>query len=492
MDYATPEACGISSSDIEAYIKVLEQNKLSTHNVILMRGDKFLFEKYWHPFDKCFLHRMYSVTKSIVAIGIGFAEQDGLLSLDDTIELHFPDELAGQIDGNMRKQTVRNMLTMTTAKIAEPWFTSKHPDRLRFYFENRRTESRPAGTIFQYDSSGTFVLCALIERLTGKRFMDYMREKLFDKLGISKDAYCLECPGGHSWGDSAILMSPSDMMLIARFLMNGGKWNGEQLLNEKFVNDAVSKQIDNNVLGIENFDTQGYGYYIWRTYDNGYFFNGMGCQLYICLPDKDLIFGYNGDNQGNIHAKNIIIDNFFNMIARKAAPSSIPENEEAKASLNKYADGLELYYVKGSTSSSIQEKINGKTFRLNNNPMGISEMTFSFKDDVLTVSYINAQGKKKLSVGMCKNAFGLFPEEGYSDLVGGQSAPGNYYRCAASAAWVNENLLFVKVQIIDKYFGILNMNFSFKDENTLGIYMNKTAEDFLDTYQGYADGRAKQ
>ena len=53
------------------------------------------------------------------------------------------------------------------------------------------------------------------------------------------------------------------------------------------------------------------------------------------------------------------------------------------------------------------------------------------------------------------------------------------------------NKLFVRVQIVDEYFGILNMYFGFKDENTLGIHMNKTAEDFLATYTGYADGRAK-
>ena len=490
MNYTTPESRGISSADIEAYIKVLEEKRLSTHSVIIAKGDDILFEKYWEPFDADFLHRMYSVTKSVVAIAVGFAEQDGLLSLDDTMEKHFPVELEGQTDENMRKQTVRDMLTMCTAKVAKNWFAARHPDRVRFYFENDGEDSRPSGTIYQYDSSGTFVLCALVERLTGKSFMDYLQGKLFDKIGVSSDSYCLKCPGGHSWGDSAILMRPRDMLLIARFMMNGGRWNGEQILNEQFVKDAISKQIDNNNLGLEEFNSQGYGYYIWRTYDNGFFFNGMGCQLYICLPDQDLIFAYNGDNQGNVNAKNIIIDNFFDMIARRAKDEPLPEDKAAERSLADYVGGLKLYAVGGEAHSDIQDRISGRTFKLGSNPMGISEITLTFGDGECVMDYVNAQGRKSLVIGMCKNAFGIFPEEGYSKDVGSQPAPGNYYKCAASCAWVTPSKLFVRVQIIDTYFGILNMNFVFKDENTVGIYMNKTAEDFLNTYQGYADGRA--
>ncbi len=489
MNYTSPESCGISSSDIEEYIRALEGKRLSTHDIIITKGDNLVFETYWKPFDKNFLHRMYSVTKSIVAIAVGFAEQDGLLSLDDTMEMHFPVELEGQPDENMRKQTVRDMLTMTTAKVPGNWFKARHPDRVQFYFNNK-TVSRPSGTIFQYDSTGTFVLCALVERLTGKTFMEYMQEKLFDKLGISREAYCLKCPGGHSWGDSAIIMAPRDMMRIARFMMNGGRWNGEQILNEKFATDATSKLVDTDLSGFDNYISHGYGYYIWRTYDNGFFFNGMGCQIYLCLPDQDLIFGYNGDNQGNADAKQFIIDKFLELIARRAKDCALPENPEAKASLEAYAKTLELYYVKGEKESPLQEKINGKTFKLGENPTGITEIKFTFEDGICRMDYVNATGAKTLNIGMCKNAFGLFPEEGYSKEVGSEYAPGNFYKCAASGAWLMPDKLFVRVQIIDEYFGILNMNFGFKDENTLGVHMNKTAEDFLETYKGYADGRA--
>jgi hypothetical protein len=272
--------------------------------------------------------------------------------------------------------------------------------------------------------------------------------------------------------------------------MNEGEWNGEQLLSREYCREAVSKQIDNNVGGLESYCTQGYGYLFWRTWDNSFFFNGMGCQLCICIPDKNIIFVYNGDNQGNVLAKDIIVDGVFEHIIRPAQDGELIENREAYSSLSEYADTLKLYAVKNDLPRDFEKKINGKTFVLNENPMGIKKISFSFTDGVCELNYVNAQGEKTLYFRVGDNEFGIFPEEGYSDEVGSQFAKGRYYKCAASAAWIEPQKLFIRVQVIDEYFGILNMNFGFKDENTVGIYMNKTAEDFFNEYRGYATGKA--
>ena len=194
-----------------------------------------------------------------------------------------------QTDENMRKITVRDMLMMSTAKTPKDWFGARHPDRVKFYFENTDTVSRPGSTVYEYDSPGSFVLGAALERRVGMPFMDYLRPRLFDKIGVSDNARCLKCPGGHSWSDSAVICTARDLLLLGKFLMNGGSWNGEQLLSREYVREATSKQIDNNPLGVESYCTQGYGYLIWRTYDNSFFFNGMGCQLCVCVPDKAFI-----------------------------------------------------------------------------------------------------------------------------------------------------------------------------------------------------------
>ena len=489
MNYKLPEECGISSAAIEKFIRRLEENHMFTHDIIIARGDDIIFENYWEPFHKDFLHRLYSVSKSFVSIAVGFAEQDGLINLDDPIEKYFPEEASHAKNELMKKQTLRHMLMMSTTVEQEDWFTKRHPDRVRLYFENPSTDRRPDGTIYNYDSTGSFVLAAVVEKVTGMPFMEYLREKLFRKIGVSEGATCLKSPGGYSWGDSACLTTARDLLLVARFMLNGGKWNGEQLLNEEYVKAAVSKQIDNNSNCTYNFDTLGYGYLIWRTYDDSWFFNGMGCQFAIAVPHLDLIMVYNGDNQGNTVAKKVIFDNFFDIIVRPEHNLRCPK--KAQASLAEYAKTLKLGVMWGDTESSFADVISGKRFDLAPNRMGIKYVKITINGDEGVFEYENRSGEKKFGFGLGKNVFGEFPEEGYSDKVGSVYAPGRFYKCAVSAAWVESKKLYLHVQAIDDYFGKLNIMLCYRDDKTLGIHMTKTAEDFFATYEGYAEGYAE-
>ncbi len=485
--YRTPESAGIPSPLIREYLASLEEAGLSTHAILIARGSDILFEKYYPPFHPDFLHREYSDTKSLVAIAIGFAEQDGLLSLDDPISKYFADELVGQDDPRMGDQTVRQMLMMSTPKAEPNWFRARTKDRVRYYFEAFKTTAE-CGSRFYYDSTGSFVLGALVERLTGKTFFEYLREKLFDRLGVSREAHCLLSPGGHAWSDSASLMKPRDMMRVIRFLLDGGRIGGEQVLNERFVREATS-----NLIGTESepdaFEAQGYGYLIWRTYENSFFFNGMGCQFAVGMPEKDLIFIINSDNQGIPHAGQTVIGNFFRIVY-PGVGEPLPEDAEGQAALAAYAESLSLASQKGEAHSPREESLGTLRYTLGENPMGIRWLAFDFGRESGLLRYENATGEKCLPFGLCRNVFTLFPEEGYSREVGSVAARGNHYRTASSGAWRGESTLVLNVQVIDEYFGRLWMEFTF-DGDCIRVKMTKCAEDFFDEYVGEAVGKAE-
>ena len=491
MDYRSPEAMGIRSDKIEEYLRILDSAHLATHDVLLARGDTIVFEQYIPPFTADFLHREYSVTKSLVALAIGFALDDGLLALDDPISKYFADELIGQTDENLPRQTIRNMLMMATAKPAFDWPAPEYDDTddcVKMYFQNKLPGSRPGGSFFEYDSTGAFVLGALVERLTGMKLFDYLRIKLFDKIGVSKDVKILSVPGGHSWGDSASLMTARDLFRIARFVLNGGSWNGEQLISSDYIHDATSKLIgtDNNPIHAK-IERNGYGYYIWKAYGDGFFFNGMGCQYAVCVPEKDMILIYNADNQGNAAAPDTIIGSFYDLVV-KTAGEPIPENADAAASLRAYADSMKLMAQWGASSSSLTGKINAKTYELGENPMGITSFSLTFDKDCGIFAWNNAQGVKAVSFGIGENRFGTFPQAGYSDQIGGK--PGDIlYGCAVSGAWDSEMVFHLKLQIICEYFGNGDAVFTFSpDGRTVSLKMTKTAEDFLGEYVGEANG----
>ena len=488
MNYSTPEEQGIRSDQILNYILKLEENRLSTHDIIIARHNHIIYEAYWEPFHKDFLHRMYSVSKCFVSLAVGFLVQEGKISLDDPMEKYFSNELKNQPDENLHIQTIRHMLMMATAKTPKKWLDEPHPDRVQQYFENDTTQSRPSGTLFQYDSGASFVLGALVERLTGKKLLDYLRDCFLDEIGFSKDAYLLSCPGGHSWADSGLLCTANDLLLVAQFVLNEGRWNGKQLLDSSYIKKATKKQIDNSILNTEEWDTHGYGYQFWRTHDNSYFFNGMGCQFAICVPDKDLIFIYNGDNQGRPGAEKLIIDNFFELIARTANSTPLPADEESLLRLVQFSSHLSLAHAIGGNTSLLTEKLQKKTFFLNDNPMKISKIRLKFSDTLGTLYYTNAQGEKELSFGFGENVYSRFPQDGYFDEIGGIPG-GRRYRCGASGAWIDTHTLLIKVQIIDSYLGNLHIKLHF-DGDRVGIQMVKKAEAFLTEYEGFAGGTA--
>jgi CubicO group peptidase (beta-lactamase class C family) len=486
MYTATPESVGIRSEAIHRFLTHLEQDGLSTHDVILYRRGKIVFEHYWEPFHPEFLHRMYSVTKSFVSLAIGALVTDGMIALDDPIEKFFPKEAAASPCPYLPKQTVRQMLTMTTANPHRGWFEAHNGDRVKFYFDGKGL-NRP-GMIFEYDSTGSFILGSLVERVTGEELMTYLRRRLLDRIGFSKEAYMLKCPGGHSWSDSALLCTPRDLLLAARLCMAEGEWEGEQLIDRDYMRTATSKQVDNNNWGTNDYDTQGYGYQIWRTFDNSFCFCGMGCQYAICVPDKDMILIYNGDNQGLPFASPTIFNRFFEEIARPAADDPLAEDPEALRALTDYAAGLKLFATRGALHGELEHAMNGVTYRMDPNPMGIAKMRFDLAADSGVLTYENARGEKVLPFGLCKNAFASFPEDGYDDGVGG--VPGNRrYNCAASAAWVSPYQLLLRVQIIDTYFGNLSMSFGFTADGEMSVHMQKCAEHFLEGYEGYATGK---
>lgn len=486
MNKVTPERVGIRSSDIRAYVQFLESHHFAMHSIIIARGNDIAFEHYVKPFHADFCHRLYSVTKSFVSLAIGFCIQDGLLNLDDSMEKLFPVETADVTNEFVLKQTVRDMLMMKTSKTNINWFNHGDIDRVLHYFKNN-IKYRPAQSYWEYDSCGSFVLGALVERLTGKRLIEYLREKCLDKIGFSKEAKCLSCPGGHSWGDSAFIAKPRDLLLMARFVLNGGSWNGEQLLNADYIREATSNLSANYLTESPDYDRQGYGYQFWRTNGNCFACFGMGGQIAVMCPEKDMILVTTADTQGAPFGMAHIVDGFVNLVAKNAGeplPES-PVHDELLA----YCSALHLSEAVGDPFSLTEANIDGVEYKLSDNRMGMTRFKFTFCSDGGVFEYTNAQGDKAIEFGRVGygNKYGLFPEEGYSKEMGAVSEPGHRYKCAASAAWAEANTLSLRVQIIDDYFGNFTARFSFKD-NAVAVEMKKIAEAFLNEYWGTAEG----
>ncbi|MBQ2911948.1 MAG: serine hydrolase, partial [Clostridia bacterium] len=419
---------------------------------------------------------------------VGFLEQDGLISLDDKIVKYFPEYADGeQVNELLREQTIRDMLTMSSAKITTPGFFGNDRDSNELYFSSPGVKI--PGTFFDYDSPGSGVMSCLVERLTGKEFVQYLQEKFLAEAGFSPDAYMIQASRGNPFGGSGMVCTSRDFLIFARFVMDKGRVNGKQLLNEKFLTDATSRRVSNSISGYAKFISYGYGYQIWKS-EKGFVFTGMGDQLAVCYPEKDLVFIINSDNQGNTKCRDMLLYAFDSIIADNLG-EPLSEDSESLEKLQNRIASLKLYSLTGSTESPFCQRINGRKYILEQNPMGRKYVKFDFEGKCGTMTYENAQGEKKLKFGLGYNEFQKFPQTGYSDLVSALSCEGNMYDCAVSADWDEQRKFRIKVQIIDKYFGNVTMNFSFTEDDRLAVVMVKNAEAFLNEYNGRAIGKAE-
>lgn len=482
----TPERVGVKSGSIRSYLKFLKRSGVNMHSLLMMRGDQIFAEYYWSPFTKDFHHRMYSQTKSYVSIAIGLLEEEGKLRLSDRIADHFPEKMTGEAADFLKEQTIEDMLTMRTGvALGGWWFSDPDPDKTRVYLR-QPSGAYPSGMLFAYDSPGSSVLTELADKLAGKPVLAYLQEKLFYKMDAFQSAGMIQTPNGVSWGASGLLCTTRDLAAMGRLLMNGGTWNGQQLINESYIRKATSRIADNTLVKSNNRSfCHGYGYQIWKTEQDGFAFSGLGGQLTVALPEKDFLFVCTGDNQGYACAADLTVNGLFQLIVDALQDGPLPEDPEETAALAADTEGLELAHLPNPCHRNIAPQLNGQKYLCRENPMGISEFTFFFTETEGELRYVNAQGEKALPFGLGKNVFCKFPQLGYSDDLAGihDASSDHKYSAAVSAGWMEETKLTLWVQIIDKYFGNMTAEFSFKG-NLAAVRMQKTAEDFLEEYQG--------
>lgn len=481
----SPESVGISSKNVLAFFEVLARYNLNTHSIIMARGDKIFAEAYYAPFDQTSKHRMYSVSKSFTAIAVGLAEQEGLLCLDDKMMKYFPEYRNEKTDALYEETTIRDLLTMRSCMADKaPDYWGK-PDRVAAYFE--MLSNQIPGTNFSYDSTGAFLLGCIVERVTGKPFMEYLKEKILVDIGFSKDAYCLLAPGGHSHSDSGVMCTSRDLLTFARFVMNGGQWNGKRYLNETFMREAIKKQTDNDITGsVTGYGRYGYGYLIWKAPRDGFAFVGMANQLAICDLKTDFIFVITSEEMGSEQASRMLIyhELYKTIVDNLADP--LPEDRDAYEELKAYTSARKMITLNGGVKSSIQSQISGKTYTLEPNSMGIDTVKVTFEGGQGVLEYVNAEGVNKIRFGMGYNAFGRFPGKKRIGLTASVYEDGSY-ACGASAIWCENAKLHIMVRVIDTYLGTLSIVLSFKD-NRVSVAMSKRAQRILDGLHGRALG----
>ncbi len=485
----TPEMAGISSEKVLRFLDNLVSYDMSLHSVIMSKGDGIYAETYFAPFHENFIHRMYSVSKTFIAMAVGVAVTEGLLSMDDVIIDYLPEYKNQNSDEYQARCTVRDMLRMKSNVGTGVYWWGKFPGRADAYYSMKT--SKVPGTNFYYDSIGCFLLGCIIEKLTGKTFLDYLKEKVLTHIGFSKESYTLYEPGGFTVGDSGVMCTARDLWLFARFIMKKGEWNGKQYIDRAFMEEAVAFQGFNHFdTGAKVMDKQGYGYLIWKTHKDGFSLIGMGDQLAICDEKKDLCLVITADNQANTAAREIIYHEYYKHFIEDVADVPLAENQSAYAALTSYLASRTLVCQAGKETTATASRINGVTYEAKENALGIKDFTlcldkgegtFTLTLSDRTVTFDFAISKNKLT----KFSYGTRAK---ADMMGVYEE--GVYEAAISAAWVEEDAFMIKAHIIDTYFGAACACLTFKDKEAT-LSLTRSGQYVFDGMAGFVIGKQK-
>lgn len=290
----------------EQYLKAVADSSEDLHSVMVLQHGKVLVEKQIAP-DTA--HIMNSVSKTFTSAAVGFAISEGLLSLEDKIVDIFPESVPEEPQERLAEITVRHLLTMNSGHAKDPTHAFQYEDKDWVYnFMSWPIEFEP-GSCYCYNSLGTYVLSAAVQKVTGQKVVDYLETRLWQPLGIEKPKW-LESPAGINTGGWGLFIHTEDMARMGLCLLNGGKFCGKQVIPADWVCEMSANQVPSVGAGLnenqmkeileahpglpyflpENSDwVQGYGYQMWRCRHNAFRADGANGQYIIVLPEKDAV-----------------------------------------------------------------------------------------------------------------------------------------------------------------------------------------------------------
>ena len=259
-------------NDIHA-IEIYENNELMLH---------------WAPApyscdEKC---EVYSLSKSFTSTAIGIAVAQGLISVENRVVDIFPDKAPACISENLRAMKIRHLLSMNTGHKKDMMpvvFCSA--DGVETFLA-QKVPYEP-GSHFAYNTAASYMLAAIIARVTGLSVLDYLAVHLFHLIGI-EDVSWRKCAGDVCEGGTGITISCDDISKLGRLYLNGGVLDGVRYLPEEWVKEASSFHSDNSDNGSPDWQS-GYGYQFWMNAWDGYRGDGAYGQLCMILPKHNMV-----------------------------------------------------------------------------------------------------------------------------------------------------------------------------------------------------------
>lgn len=394
---SAPEAQGIPSAAVLALVDDAERKDLGLHSLMLLRHGHVVAEGWWEPYGPTDPHMLFSLSKSFCSTAAGLAAAEGRLSLDDAVLSFFPDEAPADPGPNLAVLRLRHLLSMSTGHDADTTGRLRDAeggDWVRAFLA--QPVERAPGTHFVYNSGATYMVSAIVQKVTGRTVLDYLGPRLFGPLGITGQTW-ESSPQGVSVGGWGLNIRTEDIARFGLLYLQEGVWRGERLLPEAWVAEATAKQVENGSDPDSDWGT-GYGFQFWRCRHDAYRGDGAFGQLCVVLPDQEAVVAITAGTRDLGGVLNLIWDHLLPAMA----PSPLPPNAEAQEYLRARLAGLSLPAPDGARASPAAATVSGQTYAFaagDANEHKTETARWDFTEDGATVTVRDALGEHRIEAG---------------------------------------------------------------------------------------------
>lgn len=287
----------MSVSLLSDFIQNINKNELNLYGVSVAQHGELLGSHRWTTDEP---HELASLTKSFTSTAIGMLIEEKKLSLSTKVFPLFPDKIDFPLSPQQEALTVRDLLIMASGHehsllLLNQRSKLKEKDWVKYFLSTPLI--RMPGQTFVYDSGCSHLLSAIVQKVTGEKLRDYLIPRLFLPLGIP-DPFWYDCPMGITFGGAGLKLRTNDLIKFGQLYLNGGKWNGQQLVSKDWIKEATRKQIDTNTVNSTRDGSCGYGYQFWMCHEERSFrADGAYSQFCIVLPNEDAVIAINSHEQ---------------------------------------------------------------------------------------------------------------------------------------------------------------------------------------------------
>lgn len=382
LERVQPAAMGVEPEQLVLMYDSLMNNPLTEiHHVMVLVDGKVVGELHPEPFKAEYRHTLYSVSKTFVAVAVGLAMDDGLLSVEDKLITFFPELSNKIVDEKVKDITLHHVLTMQSGFKTETGMRNKQQHWVEYYL-TRPLVAVP-GTRYSYDSIETYLLAAVVQKVTGKTVLELLNERIFHPMGVV-DAEWELCPDGIITGGWGIYLSAEAQAKFGQLLLNKGMWNGRQLVSQKWIEQMMRPYVVR--------DANDYGYQIWLCeYPGAWRADGAFGQYIIVVPEKNMVVVLNQCSRSKGWTER---SNIWHTVVKNCRNCAIDVRPDAIKTLREYEANAKLPTLEGDSISAVAKKYNNKTFELAKNKLGWQSVKFSFADDKVNLEVIEMNGAK--------------------------------------------------------------------------------------------------